>query len=356
MSRVRTVNLCKNFGENAVVKQLNMEIESGELVTILGPSGCGKTTSLRMIAGFIDQDRGEIYFDDEEMTRVPPHLRNVGYLFQRFALFPHMNVYENIEFGLKMNRIGKEEREQRIRDVLRLMKIDGYAKRKHSELSGGEQQRVALARVLVLKPRVLLLDEPLSSLDAKLRNELKYEIRNLQKNAQITAIYVTHDQSEAFAISDRIYVMQEGLIQQVGTPLELYSNPRSVFVADFLGKNNFLNAQIASIDSEAKRITANASDLVVAVAYLEKHRQGDSVVLSIRPEEVHVMQGGERRYANEFEGRVRRVIFDGATVILDVMVGDHLVRVEVHGEERLRYMDSEGNKVRIGFNECNILI
>jgi ABC-type Fe3+/spermidine/putrescine transport system ATPase subunit len=350
------VDLCKAFGESAVVKQLKIEINSYELVKILGPGGCGKTTTLRMIAGFIEQDEGEIYFDDEEMTKVPPHMRNVGYLFKRFALFPHMNVYENIEFGLKMNKVAKNERETRIHDILRLMKIESYAKRKHSELSGGEQQRVALARVLVLQPRVLLLDEPLSSLDAKLGNELKYEIRNLQKNAKMTAIYVTHDQSEAFAISDRIYVMQEGLIQQAGTPLELYSSPRSVFVADFLGKNNFMNARIGSIDKEGKRIIANASGLPVAVTYMEKYQAGDSVVLSIRPEDVHVMQNEERRYVNEYEGRIRSVVFDGATVILDVMVRDYLVRAEVHGEERLRYIDSEGRPVWIGFNEGNILI
>lgn len=356
MSRVRTVDLCKKFDENAVVKHLNIEIQSGELVTILGPSGCGKTTTLRMIAGFIDQDMGEIFFDDEEMTKVPPHMRNVGYLFQRFALFPHMNVYENIEFGLKMNKILKPEREKRISDILELMKIENYAKRKHSELSGGEQQRVALARVLVLRPRVLLLDEPLSSLDAKLRNELKYEIRNLQKTAKITAIFVTHDQSEAFSISDRIYVMQEGLIQQVGTPLELYSTPRSVFVADFLGKNNFLNAKISMIDKETGRIIANASDLSIVVRYLERCRHGDSVVVSIRPEDIHVMDRNEKRYVNEFEGRVRRVVFDGATVLLDVMVRDHVIRVEVHGEERLSYIDSEGKPVWIGFNEGSILL
>ena len=231
MSRVRLTSVTKHFGQTVAVNDFNLDVTEGEFVTLLGPSGCGKTTTLRMLAGLIEPSRGQIYFDDQDVTYLPPHARNIGFVFQTPALFPHLSVADNIAFGLSVKGGKKDAIQRRIDEMLALVELSGYGKRLPAQLSGGQQQRVALARVLATDPRVLLFDEPLSALDRNLRDTLKYSILDLQRKTHKTAVYVTHDQSEAFAISDRIVVMNAGRIEQIGTQTDIYLKPQTPFVA-----------------------------------------------------------------------------------------------------------------------------
>ena len=236
-------NLSKKYGENTVVNNFNINVEKGELISILGPSGCGKTTTLRMIAGFIKPTEGHVFLSGEDITDFPPEIRPVSTVFQNYALFPHMTVYENIDYGLRYplkvgEKLNKKQKKERMEKVLELINLKGLENRRIDQLSGGQQQRVALARSLVLEPKVLLLDEPLSNIDTKLRETVRNEIRKIQKKLGITMIFVTHDQEEAMSISDRIVVMNQGEIQQTGTSRKIYRTPESVFVAQFIGKAN----------------------------------------------------------------------------------------------------------------------
>src|SRR5215210_1499229 len=245
MARVRLVNVTKHYGSVVAADQVNLDIANGEFVTLLGPSGCGKTTTLRMVAGLIDTTEGEIYFDEQEVSHIPPNKRNVGFVFQSHSLFPHLTVYDNVAFGLSVRGTKRDYIQSRVAAMLALVNLSGYEKRMPGQLSGGQQQRVALARVQATDPRVLLFDEPLSSLDRNLRDQLKHSIRELQQKTGKTAIFVTHDQSEAFAISDRIFVMNAGRVEQGGTQVELYLRPSTPFVAEFLGSNNCLRGVVA---------------------------------------------------------------------------------------------------------------
>lgn len=236
--------LSKSFGAIAAVSDVSLEVDKGEFVALLGPSGCGKTSTLRMVAGFEIPSQGEIWVAGREVTRLPPNRRNMGMVFQNYALFPHMTVWDNIDFGLKGRRIAAPERARRISAILNLVGLGEFARRFPRELSGGQQQRVALARVLVLQPDLLLFDEPLSNLDAKLRVRMRHEIRALQKQVGITTLFVTHDQEEAMSMADRIVVMSQGKVEQVGTPAEIYDHPRSRFVADFIGAANFIEGAV----------------------------------------------------------------------------------------------------------------
>ncbi len=233
MARLKIVNCTKRFDEVVAIDNMNLEVEEGEFITLLGPSGCGKTTTLRSIAGFIPLDEGEIYFDERLMNNIPPNKRSPGMCFQSYALFPHMTVLDNIKFGLRMKKVPAEEQKRRIDEILDIVGLKGLEERKPGQLSGGQQQRVALARAVVIQPEILLFDEPLSNLDAKLRERVRVEIRQLQKRLKITSIYVTHDQAEAQAISDRIVIMNEGLIEQIGDPFSIYRYPNSTFGSDF---------------------------------------------------------------------------------------------------------------------------
>ncbi len=240
MSTLTLAHVTRRYGGFTAVDDVSLDVADGEFVTLLGPSGCGKTTTLRMVAGFIAPDGGEIRFGDRQMTDVPPHRRNTAMVFQSYALFPHMSVADNIAFGLRMRKLSAAERESRIAEALDMVSLCGLEKRRPGELSGGQQQRVALARAIVTRPDILLFDEPLSNLDAKLREKVRIEIRDLQRRLRITTLYVTHDQSEAMAISDRIVVMNGGRIEQEGDPATIYRQPRSAFVADFLGAANIV--------------------------------------------------------------------------------------------------------------------
>jgi spermidine/putrescine transport system ATP-binding protein len=249
----------KNFSENNVISPLSLEIYSGEFLTILGPSGCGKTTLLRMIAGFEEPSSGAIKLNGETINSLPPYKRDMNLVFQHYALFPHMNVERNIQFGLKMKGISLEEQKVRADEAMRLTQLTEFRNRKPSQLSGGQQQRVAIARAIVNNPKVLLLDEPLGALDFKLRKDLQRELKNLQRELGITFIYVTHDQEEAMSMSDRIVVMNNGKIEQIGTPKEIYQNPASKFVATFIGENNFFDKGVKEIAVRPENIKVSHS-------------------------------------------------------------------------------------------------
>ena len=242
MSRISVKDAVKRYGNNTVIPDLNLEIGDGELFTLLGPSGCGKTTLLRMIAGFNSIEGGDIFFNEKRINDMDPSKRNIGMVFQNYAIFPNLSVRDNVAFGLKNRKVDKAEIKKRTDEFLNLMQIMQYADRMPNQLSGGQQQRIALARALVISPDVLLMDEPLSNLDAKLRVEMRSVIRHTQKSVGITTVYVTHDQEEAMAISDRIAVMKDGVIQHVGTPRDIYQRPKNVFVATFIGRTNIVNA------------------------------------------------------------------------------------------------------------------
>lgn len=250
MKNVKIENVSKQFGKVHGVKDLNLDIKTGEFFTFLGPSGCGKTTTLRMIAGFYYPTEGKIYFDDRDVTLLQPNKRNIGMVFQNYALFPHMTVDENIAFGLQVRKFSKFEIKQKVDRIRGLVHLAQYGNRKINELSGGQQQRVALARALVIEPDILLLDEPLSNLDAKLREETRIEIKRIQSELGVTTIYVTHDQMEAMAMSDRIMVMDNGYVKQIGTPQEIYNRPLNRFVADFIGETNLIEATTIAIHDD----------------------------------------------------------------------------------------------------------
>ena len=234
-------NISVEFDGEKVLDDLNLSIRDGEFVTLLGSSGCGKTTTLRLIAGFLEPDSGEVFFDGKSMNGVPPYKREVNTIFQRYALFPHYNVYENIAYGLRVRKVPEKQIREHVTEMLRLVNLQGFEKRNVSRLSGGQQQRVAIARALVLKPKVLLLDEPLAALDLKLRKDMQQELKNIQKQLGITFVFVTHDQEEALSMSDTVVVMNEGKVQQIGTPIDIYNEPQNAFVADFIGESNILD-------------------------------------------------------------------------------------------------------------------
>ena len=283
MTPVTIKQLSKRFDGTAALDAVDLKVESGEIFFLLGPSGCGKTTLLRSIAGFCTPDAGSIFFGDEEVTRVPPHKRNTGMMFQSYALWPHMTVAENVAFGLKERKLARAAIGERVAEALTAVRMETLGQRKINELSGGQQQRVALARALVIRPRCLLLDEPLSNLDAKLRLEMRGEIRRVCKESGLTAIYVTHDQKEALSIADRMAVMNRGRILQTGSPLEIYRRPQSKFVADFIGETNFVDGILAALAEGAARVSTGLGDFhgIVCGGHL---KTGDPVTLSIRPE------------------------------------------------------------------------
>src|SRR5512136_2899176 len=246
---IRLENIVKRFGSLEAVSHVSLDIKDGELFTLLGPSGCGKTTILRLIGGFHKPDSGEIYFGDREVSAIPPYERNIGMVFQNYALWPHMTVFDNVAYGLKLREVGRAEIGERVTAVLEKVRLGGLGARYPGQLSGGQQQRVALARALVLNPKILLLDEPLSNLDAKIRIQVRAEIRKLQRELGITTVYVTHDQEEALTLSDRIVVFNQGKVFQIGTPKELYERPANRFVADFIGINNLLEGTVRAAEA-----------------------------------------------------------------------------------------------------------
>lgn len=305
------------------VNQVSIEINRGELVTLLGPSGCGKTTILRMLSGFCTPTSGNIYFGDKDVTHVLPNKRGIGMMFQSYALFPHMTVEENVAYGMRVQGFAKEEIKQRVEKTLEMMKLTRMRDRIPEMLSGGQQQRVALARAIITEPEILLFDEPLSNLDAKMREYMRDELRSLQQKLGITSIYVTHDQAEAMAISDRIVIMNNGIIEQVGTPYEIYSKPRNKFVAYFMGKANFVNAAIHSVRGKEIEISLLGKVITVPQNEATPFVRGDSGICLIRPEQIRIDKNGD------YEARIANTCY----------FGDHMEYQLIVLEQTLEYHD-----------------
>lgn len=285
MIAVRVEGVVKRFGSTVALDQVSLTVEPGELFFLLGPSGCGKTTLLRGIAGFNTPDEGSIYFGDKDVTRVEPHKRNTGMMFQSYALWPHLTVEQNVAFGLEQRKLPKEEIKRRTREALESVQMGDLAARKPNQLSGGQQQRVALARALVVRPSCLLLDEPLSNLDAKLRHEMRQEIRRVCKEFSLTTIYVTHDQKEALSVADRVAVLDKGKLLQVGTPREIYRRPKTRFIADFIGETNFVTGTVIGVGGGMAVVSTEAGEFHGLLADPENEpAEGTKVTVSMRPE------------------------------------------------------------------------
>jgi iron(III) transport system ATP-binding protein len=330
-------------GEVTAVHDVNLDIEKGELVTLLGPSGCGKTTTLRMIAGFEFPTSGRITLDGQEINPLPPHKRGMSMVFQSYAIFPHLNVFENIAYGLNVQRLSKPVIKGRVNTVLDLVHLEGYGDRAPTQLSGGQQQRVALARALIMEPKVLLMDEPLSNLDAKLREEMRTEIRRIQKELNITSVYVTHDQIEAMTLSDRIVVMNQGIIEQIGTPVEVYRFPNNRFVADFIGRAYFIPGEVR--EKYESNLTVAALGETIKLTCQRDFNIHEAVTLIVRPEMIRVKKTGEL-----FKGVIRRAVYLGDVIEYDVEVSGQLM-TGVETDPYVMELFPEGEQVTVGFSE-----
>ncbi len=314
----------KKYGDFTAVQDSSFGIKHGEFFSLLGPSGCGKTTTLRMISGLEDPSAGRIYLAGEDVTNTPPHLRNVNTVFQDYALFPHMNIYKNVYFPLKMKKIRPAQADPMIKDILNLVEMSDFAHRLPQQLSGGQRQRIALARSLVNHPRALLLDEPLGALDFKLRTVMQTVLKDIQKNVDITFIYVTHDQTEAITMSDKICVMDKGVIHQIGTPDEVYNSPATRFVAGFIGEMNFLYTNVDKVDAEY--VKAGLEGGVLIAKKHESFTEGSSVCIGIRPERILYKKPENTEKFNVICGRVDRIIFRGNDFDITVKIGCNTIR------------------------------
>ncbi|MBS7614187.1 ABC transporter ATP-binding protein [Candidatus Bathyarchaeota archaeon] len=326
MVEVALKEVTKRFGEVLAADNITLKVNNGEFFTFLGPSGCGKTTTLRIIAGLEFPDSGKLFFDDDDVTNLPTYKRNTGMVFQNYALWPHMSVFDNVAYGLKIRKISKEEAKERVQKVLNLVNLAGLENRYPTQLSGGQQQRVALARALVIEPKVLLFDEPLSNLDAKLRLRMREEIKDLQKRLKITTIYVTHDQEEAMVISDRIAIQNKGKILQVGTPTEIYNRPQSLFVATFIGGGSLLEG-IADKVGEKIQVKINNSAIQGTPSSDEQRiKEGDKVAVVLRPENFVLEK--PRSTSNQLRGIVEWTAFVGSRT--DVRINMNERRLLIH--------------------------
>ncbi|MBD2519557.1 ABC transporter ATP-binding protein [Nostoc sp. FACHB-973] len=308
-------NVFKFFNQEPAVHGIDLDVKQGEFFSILGPSGCGKTTTLRLIAGFEIADAGKVLIQGQSMTNVPPYRRPVNTVFQSYALFNHLNVWDNIAFGLRLKKLRKSEIETRVQEALKLVKMESLRSRFPNQLSGGQQQRVALARALVNRPAVLLLDEPLGALDLKLRKEMQVELSNLHKDLGLTFVMVTHDQEEALSLSDRIAVMNQGKIEQTGTPSQIYERPQTSFVADFIGDTNLFSGEILAVNSsDVQILTKTGLSIVIARAEDTPSQLSQSVVVSVRPEKIQLSLYPPNLPTNCFEGRLVNVMYLGTHV------------------------------------------
>ncbi len=353
MVSVRLENITKRFDNVVAVDRVSLEIQKGEFFFLLGPSGCGKSTLLRLIAGLYQPEGGRIFFDDREVTAVPPNERNTGMVFQNYALWPHMTVWKNVEYGLTLRKVSPAERLRRVSKALEMVQMEAYANRSPNQLSGGQQQRVALARALVVEPDVVLLDEPLSNLDARLRLEMREQIQELHRKLGITMIYVTHDQKEALAMADRMAVMQIGRVGQVGNPRALYARPSSRFVADFIGEINLLAGEVTAVDDKVCVETALGT-IHGRMAY-DGIQKGDRVLCAVRPEALAFLEGQPARGENVVSGQVRNVVYLGdlEQYIVDLVDGTQVKLVDHNPLERKA---GAGEDARLRFSPSAVVI
>ena len=349
MSTVITINsVTKKYGDKTIIPDLSLRIEAGEFFTLLGPSGCGKTTLLRMIAGFNTVEAGEIYFNEQKINDVPPHRRNIGMVFQNYAIFPHMNVRKNIEYGLRQRRLPKKEYRRRADEIMEIVRIAEHADRTPDKMSGGQQQRIALARAIVIHPTVLLMDEPLSNLDAKLRVDMRSAIRDIQKKVNITTVYVTHDQEEALAISDRIAVMNLGELYQVGTPENLYKRPADTFTANFVGASNFFDA-ICKKDGDRYLIVIGENVKIPINCLSEDVPDGAPVKVGVRPEEFFFAESG-------LPGIIKSRVFLGQFFHYEVALENGSVVKAFQDTGKMDVLPSQGDTVRLGIDPDRVNI
>jgi spermidine/putrescine ABC transporter ATP-binding subunit len=344
----------KWYGEVPAVRSVSLVVDPGEMVCLLGPSGCGKTTTLRMVAGLENPDAGEIRIGSTLVNGLAPWKRNLGMVFQNYALFPHMTVFENVAFGLNMRRLPADEVRRQVDAAMAQVRLAAFGDRRPSELSGGQRQRIALARAIVTRPSVLLLDEPLAALDKKLREQMQVEIKQLQRQVGVTTIFVTHDQEEALTLSDRIVVMDEGRIVQIGTPSEVYERPRSRFVSDFIGFTNSVSGRVNSVDGALTRVTI-ASGHVVTVPSGAGIAAGDAVDLVIRPEKVVVDPAGlvDRCV---IPGTLAHMVYTGAVTYYHVDIGGGAILIAMAPNPDLHDLPALGSPVALGFKPDNMLI
>lgn len=345
------------YGDFVVFKNLSFEVPKQKFVTLLGPSGCGKSTILNVVTGLLEPYEGSVLLDGNDITRVPPYLRGMSMIFQSYALFPHMNVFDNVRFGLKIRKVSREESEKKVREVLELVKLDGYEKRMPSQLSGGEQQRVALARGLAIDPKVLLLDEPLSNLDAKLRIHMRTEIKKIQKRVGVTTIYVTHDQIEALTMADQVVVMDKGKILQIGDPRNIYEKPSNRFVADFIGETNLIHGKIKEVTERSVLVSGPGFAVPLTKDKLvSEPKEGKGVLICIRPEHLRLLEGRESPTGVFVGGRVSDVQYLGASVKYLLELTDGQV-MEVRGpsENEAVHLVNEQVRVQITPSLVNVL-
>lgn len=349
-------DVTKRFGDFTAVNNVSLHVQAGEFITLLGPSGCGKTTLLRMLSGFETPDEGLIRIGGEDVTHLAPYRRNVNQVFQSYALFPHMTVRENIGFGLRMQKVAADEAAKRIEEVVALVALQGFEDRKPANLSGGQRQRVALARAIVPRPSVLLLDEPLSALDAKLRGQMQIELKRLQKHLGMTFVFVTHDQEEALTMSDRIAVFNQGRLEQLGTATEIYHQPRTAFVADFIGEANLLPAELISRGETTVRVRIEGG-LELAVSAAQWPADVTKAVVSVRPEKIHVSKK-MIDCENVFEARVAEELFQGAMdrLVLECPDGATKLTAVVANESALLEAIHEGDRVWCGLHTDDLVV
>lgn len=317
---VSIMNVEKMYGENHVVKNMNMNIEEGEFLTLLGPSGCGKTTTLRMISGFELPTSGMIKVQGENVEKKEPYQRDVNTVFQNYALFPNMNVYDNVAYGLKVKKVPKAEIKERVTEVLKMIQLEGFEKRRITQMSGGQKQRVAIARAIINRPKVLLLDEPLGALDLKLRKQMQIELKRLQKKLGITFIYVTHDQEEALTMSDRIAIINEGRIEQLDTPIEIYEHPKTKFVANFIGETNLLDAVVLEVKGDKAVIGTEVGRAEVLINSDDDYSVNDGLSVSVRPEHMKFSRTPIEGF--RIKGIVKENIFVGNLIKMMITLND----------------------------------
>jgi len=342
----------KFYGANEVLKGVSLEVKRGELVTFVGPSGCGKTTLLRLIGGFTDISSGDIILDGQRINDLPPNLRDTRICFQNYALFPHMTVAENVGYGLKINKWPKDKIAARVNELLEMVELQAFGERMIDKLSGGQQQRVAFARALSLEPKVLLLDEPLSNLDANLRLVMREEIRKLQERLHITTVFVTHDQFEAMAISDRLVVMKNGLIEQVGSPIEIYERPANEFIAGFVGYVNFMEGRVESIDGGTRNTVVDTEYGKIEITLAQDDiRVGDDVVMVIRPESVSLSVDCGTKKQNVICGTLKSYMYAGSLAKCTVTIGERKMIIDQYNpRDAQRFTNADKVEVEIPRN------